>query len=126
MGLNWPSPGTHNVAEYLASPIPWVTSSALAAGVTVRHDFPTVASSFAVQHYSTGSSGLSVGFTSDGVAGTKRVRVRPGAGFAADVRFKSLFLYNDGSASADYDLIVGLTGISPRSMEALSSSYTSV
>lgn len=120
-------PGPNHVNEYVVSPIPWVTSSTLPAGSSIRYDVPRIASSFSVQNYTSGSGCvLAVGFTQEGVDGTNRIRVKPGGSFSSPARFTSLFLKSVGSSDVEYELFMGLTTILSRDFPGLSGSFSNV
>ena len=115
MPIDNPRPGAGSVAEFQVSPIPWMTSSVLAASSSVRFDMPYLASSLMLLNASTGSTDvLAFGFTSTGAAGTRRHRILPNTRLGPlDLRFKTLWLAAP-SGSVSFDVLVGLTGISAR------------
>jgi hypothetical protein len=116
VSLNNPIPGQNSIAEYQVSPIPWITASlAPAGGAIVRHDLPFVASTFCVRNCanSTSSYNLAYGFSAAGVTGSHRGVLKPGESISADMRFKTFFVMSLTGA-ADYELLIGLTGIPAR------------
>jgi hypothetical protein len=110
MGLNNISAGANFTAEYMASAVPWVTSSILTTGIT-QIDLPNLSKFITIQNVS-GSSYVRVGFTLNGVLGNNYYTVLPAASLSCDIRVKSLYLL-----SGDHNLIslaVGTTGISTK------------
>jgi len=125
MALDNPRSGPYSTMEFTASPLPWLTSSIIAAGQTVRHDFPQVASRFTLQNVSSGS--LQVGFTSDGVATLSRYfQVFGNQQLELSCRFKSLVIKNPNAGQAAYDLFVGVTGVHSRDFMEFSGSSLNV
>lgn len=126
MPANTPQPGANFVAEFTASPIPWVTSSVLNEGAVEVWSFENVTSYIRLQNRATGSHVLAVGWSYAGVTGSApdgphRLTVLQNQDLELSVRCKRLFIM-PVSGSVPYNLFVGLTGIPSRYMPDLSGS----
>lgn len=67
-----PASGLSNTAEYMASSLPWVSSSAIPNGSTWVITFPYVTNHLQVQTSPGSTNSMAVGFTASGSAGTNR------------------------------------------------------
>lgn len=113
--------GLNNVGEYQASGLPWVTSSAITA-TPVRIDFPYVTNN--IYFMTTGSVGLRVGFTVNGINGGNYVPVTSGGGWVEfNVRTSYVYLRSD-AGSATYSMMAGLTMIENKQFPNLTGSAT--
>lgn len=114
--------GPNNAAEYLASGLPWVTSSTNLTTSPWKIDFPYVTNhlSFCV----TGSGAVRVGFTQNGVNGTNFALIPGGTGWVQfDVRCKEIYIRADASVQ-NVSLMAGLTMIENRGFPILTGSAT--
>mgnify|MGYP003133362877 CR=1 FL=1 len=144
MSSNIYSTGLRNVGSYQASGTPWVTGSEsttyLATDRTVRYSFPYVSKSFTVIntgqnniriHFQSGSGatiaedGLPVnGDPTDDVNGDFHyVTVpAPSGSITMNVKCKEIYISNHSGGDSGYEIFAELTGISTRSMFALTGS----
>jgi len=115
MTYNQPIQGVNSVSEYLASSLPWVTSSIAVTGSVTRHDFPSVTSWINIKNTSP-SGVLEIGVTQYGTLFESNVFQIPASGsFSAPYRLVSLYtMATSGSVNQTYQLAAGLTGISRR------------
>ena len=115
MTYNQPIQGVNSVSEYLASSLPWVTSSIAVTGSVTRHDFPSVTSWINIKNTSP-SGVLEIGVTQYGTLFESNVFQIPASGsFSAPYRLVSLYtMATSGSVNQTYQLAAGLTGISQR------------
>jgi hypothetical protein len=121
MSFNYPTSGQANVAEYMASGLPWVTASNVTTA-SVRIDFPMVTSNITIRNNSPAASGaLKVGYTANGVSGSNFFLLEGQQTLSADVRTKSLFVMS-ASGSIAYSVHAGLTMIDPRGFPVLTGS----
>lgn len=112
--------GPNNAAEYVASGLPWVTSSANISTSPWKIDFPYVTNhlSFCV----TGSGAVRVGFTQNGVNGTNFALIPGGTGWVQfDVRCKEIYVRSDTSTQ-NISILAGLTMIENRGFPVLTGS----
>jgi hypothetical protein len=118
----YPKSGPGNVAEYLCSAIPWVTSSTVSG--TLRIDFSYVTRFVAIKNNSpTGSTNLlSFGFTQNGVKGTNKIELMTGESFREEIRIKTLFLSSSNGVNVPYVLFAGLTTVDSRDFPILTGS----
>lgn len=130
MTFQYPSPGINDVASYLASPLPWVSSSTLASGSVWRIDFPYITSEVHVHNATPGTSTVGVGFTLSGVQGTNKflVGTNQGAGstnsgetFSFRTKVKTLYIIGI-TGSSTVSVYAGLTTILTRSFPTLTGS----
>ncbi|MFA6049788.1 MAG: hypothetical protein WC761_01205 [Candidatus Paceibacterota bacterium] len=119
MSFNYPRSGPSNTAEYMASGLPWVTSSTLTA-TPWRVDFPYVTSHIIV---GATSGSVRLGFTQNGVNGVNGQNYFLVSGSFIDLptRCKQIFLRSDG-VSAAVTLFAGLTMINEREFPILTGS----
>ena len=121
MSFNYPTSGQANVAEYMASGLPWVTASNVTTA-SVRIDFPMVTSNITIRNNSPAASGaLKVGYTANGVSGSNFFLLEGQQTLSADVRTKSLFVMST-SGSIAYSVHAGLTMIESRGFPVLTGS----
>lgn len=112
--------GPNNTAEYMASGLPWVTSSTGIGTSPWKIQFPYVTNhlSFCV----TGSGAVRVGFTQNGVNGTNFALIPGGAGWVQfDVRCKEIYVRSD-SATQNLSIMAGLTLIDEKNFPVLTGS----
>lgn len=120
MAFQYPQSGPNNVAEYMASGLPWTTASSFNASA-YRLDFPYVTNFVAV---STTTGSLRIGFTQNGVNGTNYFLVAPANGFfSIPVRCNTIFVRADTTACSA-SIVVGLTTIPQRNFPTLTGSGT--
>lgn len=125
MALNTPSPGPNLLTEYLVSGVPWLTSSTVAAGATKEHELPAACSSIHARCVSGSSGALLLGFTTAGVAGTKRISIAAGNSVDLDLRTKTIVVGGLGG-TATYELCIGLTTILAKDFPKYSGSATTL
>ena len=120
-----PASGLSNTAEYLASGLPWVSSSAIPSGSTWVIEFPYVSSHLCIKNTSIVASTLAVGFTASGTLGNNRFNLINNttvqAEFNQHVRVTKVYLTaftNNVTAS----VFGGMTTISPRHFPTLTGS----
>jgi hypothetical protein len=111
--------GPNNVAEYMASGLPWSTSSN-ASTTPMRYDFPFVTNNITLTNIS-GATNLWVGYTQFGVQGSNKHVVPPGATVTLNYRVKTLYI-RSSAGTVDYSLSAGLTMIDVRNFPLLTGS----
>jgi hypothetical protein len=127
MPLNNPRPGPGDTPEYVASGIPWVTSSVVPANTIVEYEFPYVTRFFVVRNTDTpGASELAVGFTELGLASSSNYFTVAGGELDVrlELRVKSLF-FSASQGTPSLNLIVGLTRIPERMFPTITGSFDS-
>jgi hypothetical protein len=77
-----PASGLSNTAEYMASGLPWVSSSAIPSGSTWTVTFPYVTNHLTIHLASTTTAQMGVGFTLSGSQGSNRFLLSSTANFA--------------------------------------------
>lgn len=111
--------GPNNVNEYVASGLPWVSSS----GLTItpwKIDFPYVTNNIYLK--ASGSSPVRIGFTQNGVNGSSFVNVAQADGWVEfNVRCRTVYLRADFGV-ATCSLMVGLTTIEHKAFPELTGS----
>lgn len=118
------SPGLGNVASYQVSGRPFASGNLTApasSGTPIKVTFPSVTSWVKILPV-TGSSAthLRIGFSENGVKGTNYFRYLAGNNFnhelasAAPLQLKvtELYFLGDDTATVNFDVVAGLTGIS--------------
>jgi len=118
--FNYPASGLNNVAEYMASGLPWVTQSTCVTGAVRIVDFPFVTNFVTVKNNTNGT--LAIGFTSNGVQGTNKFTLAINATWTGSIRVKRIFLTSDLNSPLTFEVVAGLTQILPRSMPILTAS----
>ena len=113
-----PAPGQNAVAEYMASAIPYISSSAVSPGFTNVHDFPLLTSWIQVRNIGLSSS-ISFGFTPSGTTGSNSVSVPPNSS-SSIYSYRLVTLYVTSVSGSTYEVIAGLTGIPIRNSVPLS------
>lgn len=114
MTFQTPPPGANSANEYLASSIPFLTSSAyLSASSVVEISFPYVAS-FVNVYNSSPTGSLAVAFSAPGIGTSAHFDVTAGSTELFNVRCTSVFLGASTGAPQSYSLNAGLTGIRVR------------
>lgn len=117
--LNNPYAGANLLAEWQATPTPWITSSAVPAGGVVGYEFGTAAKHFRLFNQDSVNT-LRVGFTRLGVAGANYFLVQPSGSLPIDAKFTQLWI--QGTSGQLFSLFVGLTGIPQRNFGVLTGS----
>jgi hypothetical protein len=127
MTFQYPSPGPGDVASYMTSGLPWVSSSVIASGTIWRVDFPYV-TSYLYIHNAGGASTSNMGlaFTLAGASGSNMFYLgsTSGAGgdyFKAPVRVKTIYL-TALTANVTASIYAGLTVIKTTSFPTLTGS----
>ena len=122
MTFNYSRSGQSNVAEYMASGLPWVTASNVTSSVATQVDFPMVTSNITVRNNAPITSGsLKIGYTANGVAGSNYFLLEGQQSVSVNVRTKSLFLRTT-SGSLPVSVHAGLTMIDPKGFPVLTGS----
>ena len=123
MTFEYPKGGGNNsVAEYMASGLPWVTSSNVSSSVPAEIDFPMVTSNITVRNNAVaGTSNLKFGYSANGVKSSNYFLLEPQQDISVDVRVKSIFLLST-SASLVFSVHAGLTTIESRGFPVLTGS----
>lgn len=119
MAFQYPQSGPNNVAEYMASGLPWTTASSFNTSA-FRLDFPYVTNFISILP-TTGA--LRLGFTQNGVNGTNYVLVPQNTFFTIGVRCNTIFVRGDFT-SCSASVVVGLTTIPQRNFPTLTGSGT--
>lgn len=96
--------GLNNVAEYMASGMPWLKSISLNG--TEEIEFPYVTIAITIK----ASSDVKLGFSSIGIAGDNYFTIPAGEIFKANVRVAKIFLEGSGNV----EVFAELTGIQSR------------
>lgn len=113
--------GLWNASSYVASGIPWATSSLVAplsSGTPMEVSFPSVTKFITIKNISTGTEKLRVGFSSNGVKNTSNYfLLSPNESFAGDIKVKSIFILSDAGSAATASVIAGLTGIDASNLQ---------
>ena len=125
-----PASGLNNVAEYMASPLPWVSSSVIASGSVWTINFPKVTSEIHVHNATPGASSVGVAFTMSGALGTNRFLVGTnqtagssyvGETFSFRARVKTLYIVGL-TGSSTVSVYAGMTMVNPRTFPILTGS----
>jgi hypothetical protein len=119
MPLNNPYAGANLLAEWQATPTPWVTSSAVPASGVAGFEFQTAAKHFRITNQDAATT-LRVGFTRNGVAGNNYILVPSSGTLSLDAKFTQLWI--QGTSGQQFSLFVGLTGIPQRNFGVLTGS----
>lgn len=118
--LQAPHSGFSNAAEFMVSPLPFVTQSTAGTSTPTTIVFPFISSYFMIRNTSTNT--LFLGFTASGSAGTNRFTIPGTSSFGpVNMRIKNLYFLATGS-SATFDLLAGLTTIPTRGWPILTGS----
>src|SRR5574337_1691043 len=131
MTFQYPSPGPGDVASYLTSGLPWVSSSTVTSGSVWRIDFPYVTSELWIHNATEGSTTtVGVGFTYSGSLGNNRILLSSnqtaGSSYTGDVfeartRVKTIYIVGL-SGSALISVYAGLTVIKTTQFPTLTGS----
>jgi hypothetical protein len=100
--------GLNNVAEYMASGLPYVTQSVATAGSVSRVTFPFVTNEITVKNNTAGI--LKVGFTENGVNGTNFFTLPVSGAYSSKTRITDLFVTAQ-AGSVTYEVVASLTMI---------------
>ena len=119
--MQYPSPGFNDVPAYLASGLPYVTSSATTV-TPVKIIFPYVTKFITIR----ADGKLDVGFTNFGTSGVNHYTMANNDTITFNIRVKEIYLKKGtgGGGSVNFHLLAGLTGIPTASIPTLTSSYT--
>lgn len=121
MGLDNPKTGMYFAAEFQTSALPYVTCSIAPAASSgcLRVSFPKVTKFFQVTNHSATGNYLRIGFTENGVKGTRYYLMNGGdESQIFDLRIKDLF-FAGMSGSVEFSLMAGLTNIDSMQMPTL-------
>lgn len=118
---NYPAPGFADVDSYSVPGLPYVTSSTVST-ITKNHTFDYVTKHIYIKN--NGPANLQVGFTAVGTSGSNYFLVTSGSEAKFETRVKQLNLVTL-TATSNYSLFVGLTGIPAKNMPTLTSSTNS-
>lgn len=125
MSLNntW-TPGAGATAEYMASAIPWVTSSVMVTQGYKEVNFNFVTKFFTIKNTAASTTTLSVAFASGGftAANSNFFTLTGGQSFSGDLRVKSLFL-SASQGVPSFELIAGLTRIPKHMFPVITGSF---
>lgn len=120
-----PASGLSNTAEYMASGLPWVSSSTIPSGSTWAIEFPYVTNHLLIHNASSTSSTLAIGFSLSGSRGTNRFLIDSATqideSFDQHVRITKIYLTattNNVTAS----VFAGLTTIPAKYFPTLTAS----
>ena len=120
MGINWPRPGIGDVSSYLASAVPYLTSSIGVPGSgsePIEIKFPAVTRFIVVTNTLAGSAPnvpLRFGFSSNGVKGVENnnyLVLNNSETCEAEYRVTSIFLRSDSTLVCTASIAAGITGI---------------
>lgn len=109
MPLNNPTPGLGATSEYMASALPWMTSSVLLTGETKEYNFDFVSKWVMVKNQSAGTT-INVGVTRNGVQGSNYFTLIGGESVNLDWRLVKLYVSASVGAPS-VAVIAGLTTI---------------
>jgi len=115
-----PGSGQGNVAEFMMSPLPYVTQSSAGTTTPTRIDFPYVSRHFSVTN--TSDQTLEIGFTASGTLGGNRFTIPISSTFGpVDMRVRTMYFLGVGG-TATFDLLAGMTLIATRTFPILTGS----
>lgn len=118
--MQYPNPGYNDVPSYLASGLPYVTSSAATTTVS-KISFPYITKFITIR----AEGNLNVGFTLLGVANGDHYVVPTNGYITMEVRVKEIYVKRpSGVGSINFHLLAGLTGIPTASVPTLTGSFT--
>ncbi|MFA6049784.1 MAG: hypothetical protein WC761_01185 [Candidatus Paceibacterota bacterium] len=120
MSFNYPASGLNNVAEYMASGLPFATQSITVVSQACRVDFPFVTKFFTVKNNGPGT--IAIGFTELGTLGTNRFSLPPSGAYQGDLRIKTVYITTISGAQSGFECIAGLTQILIRGFPTLTGS----
>ncbi len=118
MAFNYPNSGLNNVAEYMASGLPWVTSSTV-TDTPIRIDFPMVTNQIT---FKANGGTIRFGFTRLGVNGSNFFTLTPSSSITMDIRVKQVWIRSSPVGTGSYEIFAGLTGIPWKGMPVLTAS----
>lgn len=125
MTLHNPVPGFNFLPAYQAPGLPWVASGTASNTAPTRFDFPFVSKSIIVSNNSAVGSLLRIGYTADGIAGTRYFLLDGKQIVELPVRVKEIYLQGDAGSIA-FGLHANLSFIESRQMLPLSGSGVSL
>ena len=118
MTFNYPASGLNNTAEYIASGLPWVTSSVVTT-VPATITFPMVTNEVVVAN--SGSNVLRIGFTVNGVNGSNYYTLLAQQSVTLNVRTTKMYFRSD-VGDVSMSIYAGLTMIPGKNMPVLTGS----
>lgn len=125
MTFQYPSSGLSNTAEYMASGLPWVSSSAIPSGSTWKIELPFVSNHLTVQNVGTAASSLGIGFSLSGSQGSNKFILASNATFqnqfSHHIRVTTIYI-TAITANVTASVFAGLTTILPRNYPTLTGS----
>lgn len=108
-GFQYPSSGPNNAAEYMASGLPFVTSSTQSS-TPYKISFPYVTSEIYIKV--SGSSEVRVGFSEEGTQGSNYFVVgAENAGLPLRIRCKELYIMSHAGDNDGYSVMAAMTMI---------------
>lgn len=125
MGLKDPRIGYNSATEFMASGLPWVTSSyALSGSAVTSFKFDKITKRLSVWNHETAAGKhLRVGFTVNGVNNGNYFLIDGGQTFEFDARIKEIFVRaHDSNDNPWYSLYAELIGIDSDMMPLLTGS----
>lgn len=114
MGLNYPQLYEGYVPAYLASAVPYVTSSQISLGQVHQISFPQITRFFNVQNVGTvPTDSIAVAFTQNGLtpAASNFFTLTQGVSFRDEIRTMHLFISCSAGTNVQYQVVAGLTNI---------------
>ena len=121
-GFQYPSSGPNNALEYMASGLPFVTTS-LASPTSFRIDFPFVTSEIYIQVSGATGSSIRVGFTDNGVNGNNYFPVEnTESPVTMRIRCKTIYVRTNTGTAPSYSVMAALTTIPNMSFPTLTGS----
>lgn len=121
--FNYPASGLNNTAEYIASGLPW-TSSSVQTTTVYSASFPFVTNEITVGNANAAAGdSLRVGFTLSGTNGTNYFLIPANQQVTFNVRVKTIYL-RANSTTVSSSIYAGLTQIPAKSMPVLTGSAT--
>jgi hypothetical protein len=119
-GFQYPGSGLNNAAEYVASGLPFVTTSTGLGTTPTEINFPYVTKCF--QIHAVGGN-LRLGFTENGINGTNYFVLHQNDGaYHFDIRCKTLYVRAD-SSTVTMSLCAAMTQIDSKQFPVLSGAY---
>jgi hypothetical protein len=121
-GFQYPSSGPNNTLEYMASGLPFVTTS-VATATPFRIDFPYITSEIYIQVSGAAGSSIRVGFTENGVNNNNYFAVEnTESPVTMRIRCKTLWIRTNTGTAPSYSVLGALTQIPSTSFPVLTGS----
>ena len=115
MSLNNPVMGEGYIPAYQISSSPWLTSSQISLGQIQTLTFPQVTRFINVQNVAlTGSDKIALAFTSLGFTTGNFFTLTQSSSFREEIRTDRLFISCSAGTNVNFQVAVGLTGITAR------------